>query len=191
MQNNSDLLAILAAGVFWVVLKRCGVGCFSCSLFVFNLQIVLVSFDDQAILALHYSSMSDTQHTKGSPADPQSEVSLQGRIFEPADLASCISAIELAFDYRGDVTITTVDGQALEGYIFDRQSKVAQPYLRLMLKSDGRKERIAYERIRQIAFTGKDTAEGRSWETWVKNYMEKKARGEAASIEATALDGEG
>ena len=31
-------------------------------------------------------------------------------------------ALEKAFDYRGDVTITTKAGQKIEAYIFDRQS---------------------------------------------------------------------
>ncbi len=31
-------------------------------------------------------------------------------------------ALELAFDYRGDVTITRKDGARVEGYIFDRRN---------------------------------------------------------------------
>ena len=31
-------------------------------------------------------------------------------------------ALESAFDYRGDVTITRKDGSRIEGYVFDRRS---------------------------------------------------------------------
>ena len=44
-----------------------------------------------------------------------------------------------------------------------------------------RLERIAvpYSDIAGLAFTGRDTAAGKSWEAWVKKYMEKKAAGES------------
>ena len=32
--------------------------------------------------------------------------------------------------------------------------------------------------IGALAFTGRDTAAGKSWEAWMKRYAEKKARGE-------------
>jgi hypothetical protein len=37
---------------------------------------------------------------------------------------------------------------------------------------------IAYIDIAGLAFTGRDAAAGKSWEAWVKKYMEKKAAGE-------------
>ena len=37
---------------------------------------------------------------------------------------------------------------------------------------------IAYADIAELAFTGRDTAEGKSWAAWVKKYFEKKAAGE-------------
>jgi hypothetical protein len=33
-------------------------------------------------------------------------------------------------------------------------------------------------RHRALAFTGRDTAAGKSWEAWVRKYPEKKAAGE-------------
>jgi hypothetical protein len=43
--------------------------------------------------------------------------------------------------------------------------------------------KIAYSDIAALAFTGRDTAAGRSWEAWVKKYWEKKdSGGEAASL---------
>ena len=34
-------------------------------------------------------------------------------------------------------------------------------------------------RHRALAFTGRDTAAGKSWEAWMKKYAEKKAAGES------------
>ena len=36
--------------------------------------------------------------------------------------AEVLDALEKAFDYRGDVTITCKDGSVVEGYIFDRRT---------------------------------------------------------------------
>ena len=37
---------------------------------------------------------------------------------------------------------------------------------------------IAYSDIAALAFSGRDTAAGKSWEAWVRKYWEKKAAGE-------------
>jgi hypothetical protein len=90
-------------------------------------------------------------------------------------------ALEKAFDYRGDVTITRKDGSAIEGYIFDRRSDgktLADCYVRLFPKDRDEKVRISYSEIARLNFSGKDTAAGKSFETWVKKYQEKKAAGE-------------
>ena len=41
-----------------------------------------------------------------------------------------------------------------------------------------RQTSIAYSDIAALAFTGRDTAAGKSWDAWVKKYREKKAAGE-------------
>lgn len=96
-------------------------------------------------------------------------------------------AIERAFDYRGDVTITTADGRSFEGYIFDRRADADRPHLRMTLAGGG-DVTIHYDQVTRLTFSGRDTAEGRSWDTWVKKYVEKKLKGEAANIEPEALD---
>ncbi len=99
-------------------------------------------------------------------------------------------ALEKAFDYRGDLTITLKNGQKIEGYVFDRRSNgaaLADCYVRVMVK--GEKSKIAYSDIAALAFTGKDTAAGKSFEAWVKKYNEKKAAGEKnIGIEPEPLD---
>jgi hypothetical protein len=48
---------------------------------------------------------------------------------------------------------------------------------------------IPYSDIAALAFTGRDTAAGKSWEAWVKKYMEKKAAGETdIGLEPEALE---
>jgi hypothetical protein len=89
-------------------------------------------------------------------------------------------ALEKAFDYRGDVTITLKNGEKVEGYIFDRRSgsSLADSSVRLYPKSGNQKLSVAYADIAALAFTGKDTAAGKSWEAWMQRYREKKAAGE-------------
>jgi hypothetical protein len=89
-------------------------------------------------------------------------------------------ALETAFDYRGDVTLTTKDGTKIEGYIFDRVSgpTLANSFVRILPKDSNQRQKIAYADIAALAFTGRDPAAGKSWEAWVRKYWEKKAAGE-------------
>jgi hypothetical protein len=94
--------------------------------------------------------------------------------------AEVLDALEKAFDYRGDVTITCKDGSSVEGYIFDRKTgaTLAQSCVRLFPKDSVEKRSIAYSEIAGLSFSGKDRAAGASWEAWVKKWNEKKAAGE-------------
>jgi hypothetical protein len=105
---------------------------------------------------------------------------LQGSIWQVATPNEIRAALEKAFDYRGDVTITRNDGTTIEGYIFDRRtgSTLADSFVRLFPKDRPEKIAISYADIAGLAFTGRDTAAGKSWEAWVKKHLEKKAAGE-------------
>jgi len=105
---------------------------------------------------------------------------LEGWVPEVATSEELRAALEQAFDYRGDVLITRKDGTRIEGYIFDRRSgsSLSDSYVRLLPKVGGGKVAISYSDIAALAFTGRDMAAGKSWETWVKQYWEKKAAGE-------------
>jgi len=107
---------------------------------------------------------------------------LEGWVPELATPDELQTALERAFDYRGDVLITRKDGGKLEGYIFDRRNgkTLADSYVRLLPKDGGAKLSVGYDQIAALAFTGRDMAAGKSWETWVKHYWEKKAAGETA-----------
>ena len=41
---------------------------------------------------------------------------------------------------------------------------------------------IPYSDIAALAFTGRDTAAGKNWETWIRRYWEKKAAGESYNL---------
>jgi hypothetical protein len=105
---------------------------------------------------------------------------LQGHIWQVASSEDLRVGLEKAFDYRGDVTITRKDGSQVEGYLFDRQTGATldNSFVRIMPRDDGKKIAIAYGEIDGLAFTGRDTAAGKSWAAWVQKYLEKKAAGE-------------
>ena len=99
----------------------------------------------------------------------------------PTDTADQIAAaIETVFDYRGDVTIHTADGAKYEGYVFDRRRDGQNPALRLMPRKGGSNVTIRYADVTRVLVTGRDTASGKSFETWLKKYNEAKAKGESA-----------
>jgi len=106
---------------------------------------------------------------------------LQGRIPELATAEELRSALEQAFDYRGDVLITRKDGSKIEGYIFDRRTgkTLADSYVRLLPKDGSARISLPYADIAALAFTGRDMAAGNSWEAWVRHYWEKKSAGES------------
>jgi len=126
-------------------------------------------------------------HTQGSPLDPDTlEVApgtvhetVQGWVPELASEEELRIALEKAFDYRGDVTLTLKNQSRIEGYVFDRisGSSLSTSYVRVLPKESHQKVKIAYDEIAALAFTGRDTAAGKSWEAWVHKYWETKEAG--------------
>ncbi len=105
---------------------------------------------------------------------------LEGSVPSLANEEDLRKALEQAFDYRGDVSITRKDGTKIEGYIFDRSSGsgLTDSFVRLLPKDGSPRIKISYAEIAALAFTGRDMAAGKSWENWVRHYWEKKAAGE-------------
>jgi len=105
---------------------------------------------------------------------------LEGSVPSLASDEEVREALEKAFDYRGDVTITTKAGQKIEAYIFDRQSgrTLHDSFIRYFAPNVPGKLKLAYVDISRLEFTGKDRAAGKHWEDWVKAYNERKAAGE-------------
>ena len=120
---------------------------------------------------------------------------LEGWIPALATEAEVREALEKAFDYRGDVTITLKNGSTVEGYLYDRRSEptLAASLVRIMPvpKPGAPAERVmvSYADIAALSFSGRDTAAGKSFDAWVKKYWEKKAAGETdIQIEPEKLD---
>ncbi len=105
---------------------------------------------------------------------------VEGWVPEVASENELKDALEHAFSYRGDVTITRKDGTKVEGYVFDRRTgkSLSDSVVRLIPKDGAGKLSVAYSDIGGLAFSGRDMAAGRSWETWVKQYWERRAAGE-------------
>jgi len=119
------------------------------------------------------------QETKSMPA--AQNASAEGIIPPMTTEAEVRAAVDLAFDYRGDVTVTLKDNRVLEGYVFDRRQEaggLGECVMRLIPRDSNEKISIRYSDLSHIAFTGRDTAAGKSFQTWVAKYREKKLAGE-------------
>jgi hypothetical protein len=123
--------------------------------------------------------------------DGRDRQQIEGWIPELASESDLREALEQAFDYRGDVTITRKDGSRIEGYIFDRRdgTTLADSVVRIIPQNSREKISVPYSDIAALAFSGRDTAAGKSWEAWVRKYWEKKAAGEKSiALEPEKLD---
>ena len=105
---------------------------------------------------------------------------LEGWVPELAGEDAVRDALEKAFDYRGDVTITTKSGKRIEAFIFNRRTgaTLADSYVQYFTPSQAAKQKLSYAEIARLEFSGKDRAAGKHWEDWVKAYNERRAAGE-------------
>jgi hypothetical protein len=139
---------------------------------------------------LQHQSADELEHIAGREKE-----NLEGWVPTLASDEEIREALEKAFDYRGDVTLTLKTGAVVEGYLYDRRS---EPTLEASLvriiptpKPGVPVERVmvSYADIAALNFSGRDTAAGKTFEAWVKKYMEKKAAGETnIQIEPEKLD---
>jgi hypothetical protein len=128
---------------------------------------------------LQHATPDELEHIEGRERE-----NLEGWIPALASDDEVREALEKAFDYRGDVTLTLKDGRTVEGYLYDRRTettleaslariiptpKPGVPVERVM---------VSYAEIAAISFSGRDTAAGKTFDAWVKKYWEKKAAGE-------------
>ena len=130
-------------------------------------------------------NMSDQQSTTINPdalevAAGTSHERLEGWIPDLAREEDIRQALEKAFDYRGDVTITRKDGSKVEGYVFDRRTgkTLSDSSVRVIPSNAREKVSIPYSNIAALKFSDRDPAAGKSFEAWVRKYWEKRAAGE-------------
>ena len=135
---------------------------------------------------LRHHSADELEHIEGREKE-----NLEGWIPTLASDAEIREALEKAFDYRGDVTLTLKDGRTIQGYVFDRRTgrTLTDSAVRVIPANERAKVTVPYSDIAALAFTGRDTAAGKSFEAWVKKYWEKKAAGETGiAIHPEQLD---
>lgn len=112
----------------------------------------------------------------------------QGMAASADDAEAMARLLEAAIDYRGDVTLHRIEGEPIVGYVFDIDARKAPPVIRLLPADGGSRVTVPMSEAAKIEVTGKDTAAGRSFETWVKKYVERKKAGKSASIEGEKVD---
>ncbi len=147
----------------------------------------------------HAERNDAVQATPNAALDPEklevapgtARQAVEGWVPELASDDELRSALEQAFDYRGDVTVTRKDGTQVEGYIFDRiaGATLDASFVRLMPKDSSQRLKLSYADIAALAFSGRDPAAGRGWDAWVRKYWDKKSTGEGeASLQPESLD---
>ncbi|HEY5329946.1 MAG TPA: hypothetical protein VIJ79_08695 [Acidobacteriaceae bacterium] len=128
---------------------------------------------------LQHGSPDELEHAAGRERE-----NLEGSIPALASDAEIREALEKAFDYRGDITVTRKDGSTVEGYLYDRRTGKAleDSVIRLMpapaAGQPHERVNIPYADVAGLKFSGRDTAAGKTFDAWVKKYWEKKAAGE-------------
>ena len=58
-------------------------------------------------------------------------MTLEGWVPQIGEYLTLAEVIDLAFDYRGNVTVAKVDGAEVEGYIFNRNADVPEPFIQM------------------------------------------------------------
>ncbi len=140
------------------------------------------TYDSRDVVQWRAMCDDDGNHQPDSP---------QGRLVDASDPQVLRAAIGLAFDYRGDVTIKLKStGQTIEGYVFDRGSKTASgdDAIRVLPTDGSPRTTLRCDDIAELRFSGRDTAAGKSFDTWMKKYVRTKLSGGAANIEPEVLE---
>ena len=86
--------------------------------------------------------------------------------------------IEAAFDYRGHVSVMLLSGKTIVGYLYNRRFEDSpaadEGFIELFLEGSGEPCQLAIAEIKAVTLTGKDEAEGKSYQDW----LQKKAAAE-------------
>ncbi len=80
--------------------------------------------------------------------------------------------VEAAFDYRGHVTLKFIDNTEVVGFLFNRDDDSVE----LILEGSADKKAYAIANITSIELTGKDEADGKSYEDWQKKKEHERSQ---------------
>ena len=114
--------------------------------------------------------------TEHAPPDAD-EPSLEGWDPSQDGAVDVPAVVDLAFDYRGNVTIERADGASVAGYVSNRDARAARPFLDYFDLEGRGPIRILYADIANIRFTGKDTAKGNSYEAYQRRKAAEAGKG--------------
>ena len=110
--------------------------------------------------------MSNPEHSARSVTTPDPDAlevvagtaheQIEGWIPELASDDAVRDALEKAFDYRGDVTVTRKDGTTVDGYLFDRRSgkSLQDSFVRIIPRNTRDKISLAYSESRRSLSPG-------------------------------------
>jgi len=113
-------------------------------------------------------------------------MTLEGWVPTLGENLTLAQVIDLAFDYRGNVTIARTNGTETVGYVFNRNHDFPEPFIQIFDQAGNGPFKILYTEIANIKFTGKDTAAGKSWAAWVARKEREKAPKATSSGKQTA-----
>ena len=107
---------------------------------------------------------------------PPTTPAVQGARYEASDANQFLCVLRAAIDYRGDVTLHRRDGATITGYLYDGAELDDPASARVRILPDDGSERltVAVADLRALEFSGRDTALGRSFDTWVKKWVKDK-----------------
>ena len=103
---------------------------------------------------------------------------LQGKAIKSSD-KDFSEGLKAVVDYRGDVTISLVNGNTVEGYIFNHTAD----RLDLFPKNSPRAISVDFKDIESLTFSGEDTASGKTFDDWIKKKEAEKAAIKSQPIE--------
>jgi hypothetical protein len=84
---------------------------------------------------------------------------------------------------------STVNHRAWNDHRASAEGAPGESAIRILLPDGDERVLIRIDDISALTFSGRDTAQGKSFDTWMKKYVQKKMAGESANIESESLDG--
>ena len=107
-------------------------------------------------------------------------MTLEGWVPQIGEFLTLPEVIDFAFDYRGNTTIVKTDGTEVVGYLFNRDSRGAEPFIQFFDEAGAGPFTLPYSAVVNIKFTGKDTAVGGSFKAWRERRESEKSKAAGA-----------
>ena len=108
--------------------------------------------------------------------DGRAYENLEGWIPDLATEEEIHNAMEKAFDYRGDITLTFKTGEKvrLTSSIARPGKSLADSFIQYYASNASDKRKASYAAIARIEFSGKDRAAGKHWRPGSKNITRRR-----------------